>query len=73
MATSSEIDTYIAAIEAFLASNIGVTSIKHPDGRSLNLDRKQALVELTYWNTQKNSSNSQFKMGRSRLGLKGDA
>jgi hypothetical protein len=66
-------DEFIAAIETFLASNIGVTSIKHPDGRTITLDRKQALAELQYWNTRKQSSSNSYSLNRSRFGLKGDA
>ena len=66
-------DVFIAAIEAFLASNVGVTSIKHPDGRTITLDRKQALAELNYWNAKKNSASNSYLLNRSRFGLKGDA
>ena len=66
-------DVYIAAIEAFLASNIGVSSIKHPDGRTITLDRKQALVELQYWTNKKNATANSYLVNRSRFGLKGDA
>ena len=72
MASSAEINQYIAAIETFLASNIGVTSIKHPDNRQITLDRKQALVELNYWNSQKIAKAGNYKFGISRFRLKGD-
>ena len=65
--------TFIAAIETFLASNIGVTSIKHPDGRTINLDRKQALAELQYWTKQQSATASTHLINRSRFKLKGDA
>ena len=66
-------DTYITAIETFLASNIGVSSIKHPDGRTITLDRKQALTELQYWTNKKTATAGGYTFNRSRFSLKGDA
>ena len=64
-------EDYIEAIETFLASNIGITSIRHPDGRMLTIDRKQAMSELAYWTRKRDASTPVF--GRSRFGLIGDA
>jgi hypothetical protein len=38
--------TYKEKLEQFLESSIGLSQIKHPDGRTLNLNRKEALQEL---------------------------
>lgn len=73
MATPAQITTYIAALETFLATNLGITSVSSPDGRSLSIDRAQALEELRYWQTQLAASSSNYKFGVSRFGLKGDA
>ena len=69
MATAAE---YVAALEAFLLTNMGVETVRHPDGRQLTFDRKQAMAELAYWKGQVSiSSNAIF--GRSRFRLDGDA
>lgn len=65
-------DEFIAALEAFLLSNVGVTQIRHPDGRSLVLDRAGAIKELTYWNVKKNQQASSG-LFTTRFSLKGDA
>jgi hypothetical protein len=65
---------YITLIETFLASNVGVTSIRHPDGRQINLDRKQAMAELSYWRQRSAAPASGSSVfGRNRFGLVGDA
>lgn len=64
---------YIAAIETFLASNIGVTSLRHPDGRSVTISRTEAMSELAYWKSRESAANTGGLFGRSRFGLKGDA
>ena len=64
---------YITAIETFLSSNIGVTSIRHPDGREMRLDRKQALAELAYWQGRQDRASNGGIFNRSRFGLIGDA
>lgn len=65
-------DDFIAQLESFLASNVGIAQIRHPDGRSMTLDRAQAIKELTYWNTKK-SQQSAAGLVMSRFSLKGDA
>ncbi len=61
---------YVTAIKTFLSTNIGVTSIRHPDGRQVTLDRKQAMQELAFWERR---ASGKAVFGRSRIGLKGDA
>jgi hypothetical protein len=65
-------DDFIAQLESFLASNVGIAQIRHPDGRSMTLDRAQAIKELTYWNTKK-SQQAAGGLVMSRFSLKGDA
>ena len=65
-------EDYILLIETFLSTNAGVTNLRHPDGRSMTLDRKQAMQELAYWQ-QKAAATTRQVFGRSRFGLKGDA
>ena len=69
---STDYDAFITAIQTFLASNIGVAQIRHPDGRTLTLDRAQAIAELNYWQTQKTAA-ANSGLSWSRFGLKGDA
>lgn len=64
---------YVAAIKTFLASNIGVESIRHPDGREMRLNRKQAMAELAYWEGKVERLASGGIFNRSRFGLMGDA
>jgi hypothetical protein len=64
--------TYIALLEAFLASNAGVTKIKHPDGREIYLDRAQALSELQYWEGRRTRESSPG-LKQARVNCKGDA
>jgi len=64
-------DQFIAALETFLLSNVGVTTMRHPDGRQVTYDRKQALAELNYWQNKKTmQTNSGLTF--SRFGLVGD-
>jgi hypothetical protein len=65
-------DEMIAQLEAFLLSNVGIAQIRHPDGRSVNLDRGQAIKELVYWNTKK-AQQASAGLVMSRYSLKGDA
>lgn len=65
-------DEFITALENFLLSNVGIAQIRHPDGRSLTLDRAQAIKELTYWNTKKQQQ-AAGGLVMSRYSLKGDA
>ncbi|MFA5430650.1 MAG: hypothetical protein WC329_05790 [Candidatus Omnitrophota bacterium] len=64
--------TYIALLEAFLASNAGVTKIRHPDGREITLDRKQALTELQYWESRQ-ARDASPGLRMARVNCKGDA
>ena len=63
---------YVAALKTFLSKNIGVSQIRHPDGRSQTFDRVQAMKELEYWQ-RKIDTASTPAIGRSRFSLKGDA
>jgi len=65
-------DTMITLLEAFLQTSVGVSSIKHPDGRTITMDRAQAMAELSYWTSVK-SQQARGGLVMSRLGLKGDA
>ena len=46
MATPAEM---VTLLKNFLATNAGVVTIRHADGREVRYDRKQALAELAYW------------------------
>jgi len=70
MSTPAE---YIATIETFLSSNVGITSIRHPDGRTMTLDRMQAMKELAYWQRKAAVTSTGSVFTRSRFGLVGDA
>jgi hypothetical protein len=63
---------FIDALEAFLISNAGVSSFRHPDGRTVTFDRAQALKELSFWRT-KDASATGTMFTRTRIGLVGDA
>jgi len=65
-------DTFIDALETFLASNVGIAEIRHPDGRNMKLDRKQAIQELNYWQSKKTIA-ANGGLVFSRFSLKGDA
>lgn len=65
-------DTMITQIETFLQSGIGIASIRHPDGRTITMDRDQAMKELGYWKSLKATQQSSGLV-MSRLGLSGDA
>jgi hypothetical protein len=69
MATASD---YVAALEAFLLTNSGVSSIRHPDGRQITFDRKQAMAELAYWKSQVSAASTSI-FGSKRFRLNGDA
>jgi hypothetical protein len=65
-------DTMITLLETFLQTSVGVSSIKHPDGRTITMDRGQAMTELSYWQSVK-SQQARGGLVMSRLNLKGDA
>ena len=57
----------IDQLECFLKSNAGVTSVT-VDGQSVRYDRKQAIQELKYWQSQeKLEQGTRKRSGRIRL------
>jgi len=65
-------DVMIALLETFLATGVGISQIRHPDGRTITMDRAQAIKELSYWSTKK-TQQAAGGLIMSRLGLRGDA
>lgn len=55
MATAAQIAANIAALESFLASNMGVASVQI-DGMSTRFDRAQAVMELDRWRREQVSA-----------------
>lgn len=65
---------FVTALETFLAGNMGISEVKHPDGRTIKLDRVQAMKELSYWQSKTTTPTQTGNMfTRSRFKLSGDA
>lgn len=65
---------FVTALETFLASNIGISEVKHPDGRTIKLDRAEAMKELSLWKSKSSTPTQTSNMfTRTRFKLSGDA
>lgn len=65
---------FVTALETFLASNMGISEVRHPDGRTVKLDRTQAMRELSFWQSKSATPTQTSNMfTRTRFKLSGDA